>query len=191
MPTTTALTPYGLSLRSTLFLTLGGHNCRFVGLSFVEFPNFNVMSNSFLNSVSLHFNFVLVPSPFEISPCVQGCVLGSARYLKIPTQVHPDLVTMQLLNYKMQRALLTLIVHSHISMRAFRSWPWCLILVRCHPTALLNSYNYATTDTLLLLLSGNLLIATHTSRYLFCFNFECGGVSCSLLNFLGTRNFSV
>ena len=149
------------------------------------------MSILFVNSVSLHFNFVPVSVPFEFSPCIQGCVFGSAYLFKIPTQVHPDLATLRLLTHEKQHALFSLIVHLHILMRAFFSRPWCLILVCRHPNALSNSFNYATTDTTLRLLLGNLLIAAHTSRILFCINFECGGVSCSLLIFLGTRNFSV
>ena len=84
----------------------------------------------------------------------------------------------------------SLIVHVHFSMRAFFLRPWCLILVCCHPFALANSCNYATSDTTPCLLLSNLLIAALTSRYV-CINFECGGVSRSLLSFLGTRHFSV
>ena len=127
-------------------------------------------------------NFVISLISFQFSPCIQGCVLGFALVFKIPILVVPYNATTQLFKIRLQ--LLNSIMHSC-------SWPLRLILVCFHPYAPNNSYHYVTNDTLLLLLSGNLLIATPASRYYFCFNFECGGVSCALLNFQGTGQFSV
>ena len=205
LPATTALSPSGLSIRFTISPTPGGYHRRLVGSSFVVFPFFNVMSIRFVNSVSALFNFVPIYVPFEISPCIQGCVFDfavdnlnlpscsnfvSCSYFKFPTQVHPDFATVRLLTYEIRHALHSLVVHLHISMRASLSRPWCPTFVCCHPYALYNSFSTPTTDTSYYLLVCNLLVTASTS-WICCFNFERVGVSRSSLNFRGSRQFSV
>ena len=191
LPSTMALSHLGSSLRSTLSLTPCGLRCRSLGLPCVEFSCFNVVSNSFLHLISWLFNSVHFLILCEFSPCVQGSVPGFALVFNIPTQVCPLMSTIQLLIIMLQLLDLTSTVHSSILDCAFSVWPLCPIIVGVYPCAPNNSYSYATTDTMLLLPSGNLLVAILVGRHHFCINYECGGVSCLRLIFQGTRKFSV
>ena len=191
LPSSTAPSLPCPSPRSTFFLTSCGLHCRSAGLPSVEFPCFNVMSNSFLTLISWSFNSLQFPIWCEFSPCVQGCVLGFALVFNIPTQVCPLNSTILLFCIVPHRLDLTLNAHSSILNCALRVWPWCPVVVRVYPCTLSNSYNYATTDTMLLLPPCDLLIAIIVGRYQFCINRKCGGVSCLWLIFQGTRKFSV
>ena len=124
-------------------------------------------------------------------PCVQGCVPGFVPLFNIPTQVCLFNSTIQLSSTSFKLHVLILIVHFSLLDCAQHWRPLCLILVCFHPCAPSKFCYYLTIDTMLFLPPSNLLVTVHVGRVQFCFNFECGGVSCSQLNFQGTRRFSV
>ena len=96
LPTTTALPIHGFPHLYSLWLTPCCLICRFDGLPFVEFPCFNVVSNSFWILMSWLVNFVFLIFLFEFSPCFQGWGSGFAPVFKIPIQVvHCDSTSQQ------------------------------------------------------------------------------------------------
>ena len=181
----------GLSIRSRLLLTLCCQICRTSWLPSVEFSFSHSVSIPFLLSIRCHFNDVYLFIRCKFSPCVQGSVSGFFPFLNVPPQVCPFNSTIQLSRTSLHIHARTSFVHySHFDC-AIHELPLCLILAGFHPYAPSTIRYYLTSDTMLLLLQGNLLVTVIVGRVQFCFNYKCGGVSYLQLNFQGTRRFSV
>ena len=109
---------------------------------------------------------------------VRPLCLGGLDLLSTPASLHLALAR-----------VFSIHAQVYFSMHASFSLPRYSIFTRCHLYAFANSH-LTTTDTSFNLLLSNLLVTASTSKF-FCFNFEWVGASRSLLNFRGSRQFSV